>query len=102
MPKKAQEPRPLSKAEQHYLESLVGVKSLGEMASDLDRSAAEIEVAYKKARAKSPGKFGRPSEGVTIMTEAASIEGDEHGKANRAANDQFIARYANCVWRGNK
>jgi len=102
MAKKAAQPRPLSKAEQYYLESLVGVKSLGEMAEDLGRPAAEIEGAYKKARAKSPGKFGRPSEGVTVMTEAAAVEGDEHGKANRATNEQFMARYANCVWRGDK
>ena len=32
---------------------------------------------------------------VTIMTEAASVEGDEHGKNNRA-NNEFMARYANC------
>lgn len=102
MPKKANELRPLSKAEQYYLESLAGIKSLGEMAGDLGRAAVEIEVAYKKARAKSPGKFGRPAEGVTIMTEAASVEGDEHGKSNRTSNDQFMARYANCVWRGDK
>lgn len=101
MAKKKPEPRPLSKAEQYYLDSLVGVKSLGEMAEDLGRPAAEIEAAYKKARAKSPGKFARPAEGVVVMTEAAAIEGDEHGKQNRA-NNEFMARYANCVWRGDK
>jgi hypothetical protein len=33
------------------------------------------------------------------MTEAAAIEGDEHGKANRAGN-QFMTRYAKDLYRG--
>jgi hypothetical protein len=102
MPRKTQEPRPLSKSENYYLESLAGIKSLEEMSEDLGRPISEIEIAYKKAKTKSPGKFGRPSEGVTIMTEAASVEGDEHGKNNRAANNEFMARYANCIWSGHK
>jgi hypothetical protein len=99
MAKKKVESKTLSKAEQYYLESLVGLKGLAEVAEDLGCQPEEIADAYKKAKAKSSGKFGRPSQGVTVMTEAAAIEGDEHGKASRAGN-KFMTRYAKDLYRG--
>lgn len=101
MAKKSTTLKPLSKVEAYYIDNLVSFKSLAEMADDMCRSEAEIEPYYKQAKAKSPGKFGRPSQGVTIMTEAASIEGDEHGKANRSGN-KFMARYSNNIFRGSE
>lgn len=89
----------LTKAETYYLESLAGLKSLAEIAEDLGCLPEQIAEAYKKAKAKSPGKFGRPAQGVTVMTEAAAIEGDEQGKATRAGNT-FLGRYAKDIYRG--
>jgi hypothetical protein len=101
MAKKILEQKPLSKIETYYIDSLVSFKGIAEMAEDIGRPESEIESYYKQAKAKSPGKFGRPSEGVTIMTEAASIEGDEQGKANRSGN-KFMAHYSNNIFRGQK
>jgi uncharacterized protein YjcR len=99
MAKKKVEPKVLTKAEHYYLESLAGLKNLAEIAEDLGCQPEQIADAYKKAKAKSPGKFGRPSQGVTVMTEAAAIEGDDHGKAVRAGN-KFMTRYAKDLYRG--
>lgn len=101
MAKKKLEPKNLSKAEHYYIESLAGLKSLAEIAQDLGCEAEQIAESYRRAKAKSPGKFGRPSQGVTVMTEAAAIEGDEHGKAARAGND-FMGRYAKDMYRGER
>lgn len=92
-------PKGLTKAENYYLESLAGIKSLEEIAEDLGCLPEQIAEVYRKAKAKSPGKFGRPSQGVTVMTEAAAIEGDEHGKVSRAGNT-FLGRYAKDIYRG--
>lgn len=99
MAKKKLESKNLTKAEHYYIESLAGLKSLSEIAEDLGCHPDQIAEAYRRAKANSPGKFGRPSKGVTVMTEAASIEGDEHGKGVRAGNN-FLGRYAKDIYRG--
>ncbi len=101
MAKKKLEPKNLTKAEHYYIESLAGLKSVGEIAEDLGCHPDQIAEAYRRAKANSPGKFGRPAQGVTVMTEAAAIEGDEHGKATRAGND-FLGRYAKDIYTGNR
>lgn len=79
----------LSLAERYYIENHFSEKETSEIAINLDRNVSQVQEyinEYLASRGQASSQFAR-QKGIVIMTQNASMIGDEH-KKNLSRPDQ--------------